>query len=319
MTYANHNLRTSLQEWRNRLARAPYEQFGHQLKYLFENFKTNPQIAGILQDLKDKYPYEDELLDKQIEQIYRGAEMTFKSDEHQAIYSYQFLDYFIRKTKSFDIQKNMFYQFGDANETLNGIIENYLTPIFYVLHDRLDKSSSIIYLLEKYKKRTEWFTKKELSNEYKKANKNYEQILEDDLRLFLFDQGIEYPFSTPSSASGRADIIGEIETDDPLVLEIKIFDREKNYGKDRIKEGFTQILKYSNDYNKDVGYLVIYNMDKAELNFNFSEQNKIFPPRIVFNNKTFYFITINSLDTQSASKSGKTEQIEITEDELTDK
>lgn len=319
MTYANHNLRTSLQEWKNRLTRSPYEQFGNQLKYLFNNFETNPQIHGILQDLKNEFPYQDSYFNEFIEGPRREGETTFKNAEHQASYIYQFLKYFIRKKNSFDIQNNTYFFGGAPSKTLNGILDNYLSPIFYVLHDRLDKSSSIIYLLEKYKKRTEWFTRKELSSKYQNAKKNYEQILEDDLRLFLFDQGIEYPFSTPSSASGRADIIGEIETDDPLILEIKIFDREKKYGKDRIKDGFTQILKYANDYNKDVGYLVIFNMDKAELNFKFSEQNRIFPPRILFNNKTFYFVTINTSITKSASKTGKTEEIEILESELTDK
>ncbi len=33
--YYNHNLRTQLQEWKNRLYRATYEQFGHQLKYFY--------------------------------------------------------------------------------------------------------------------------------------------------------------------------------------------------------------------------------------------------------------------------------------------
>lgn len=31
--YYNHNLRTDLQEWKNRLVRADYNQFGNQLKY----------------------------------------------------------------------------------------------------------------------------------------------------------------------------------------------------------------------------------------------------------------------------------------------
>ena len=37
MNYSNHNLRTNLQEWRNRLHRANYEQFGNQIKFLFQN------------------------------------------------------------------------------------------------------------------------------------------------------------------------------------------------------------------------------------------------------------------------------------------
>lgn len=319
MNYANHNLRTSLQEWKNRLYRAPHIQFGHQLKYLLNNLNSNIQINGILKEITEQYPYEDDKLENLIKQIYRGEGVSYENEIHQASFVYQFLTYFIRKNDSYDIHNLTFFHYGNGQETMNGIIENYISPVIYVLHDRLDKSNSTIYLLEKYKKRTEWFTKKGLFEQYSSATKNYEQLLEDDLRLFLFDQGIEYPFSTPTSASGRADIIGEIETDDPLVIEIKIFDREKSYGKDRIKDGFTQIVNYANDFNKDVGYLVIYNMDKAEINFNFSEQNRIFPPRVIFNNKTFYFVVIKSGNHKSASKSGKIEGIEITEKELMEK
>ena len=135
--------------------------------------------------------------------------------------------------------------------------------------------------------------------------------------MFLFDQGIDYPFSTPKSTSGRADIIGAIDTSDPLIIEIKIFDRQKGYGKNRIKEGFTQILKYINDYNKDAGYLVLINTDKAELDFRFAEKNSFFPPMLICNNKSFFFITINLFQEESASKSGTTEVIEINDDELT--
>ena len=108
--------------------------------------------------------------------------------------------------------------------------------------------------------------------------------------MFLFDQGIDYPFSSPKSTSGRADIIGSIDTSDPIVLEIKIFDRTKGYGKNRIKDGFTQVVKYANDYNKEIGYLVIFNADSGEINFKFPDKNNLFPPMITFNHKTFFFI-----------------------------
>lgn len=154
-------------------------------------------------------------------------------------------------------------------------------------------------------------------NKYSIAVKNYEQIFEDDLRLFLFDQGIDYPFSTPKSTSGRGDIIGSIDTNDPLIIEIKIFDRKKNYGKQRIIEGFSQILKYTNDYNKDIGYLVIFNADNAEIDFVLNENTKIFPPMVLFNNRTYFLIVINLYTGVSASKIGTTESIVITENELT--
>lgn len=186
----------------------------------------------------------------------------------------------------------------------------------YYLHDRLDKSNAILYLLEKYKKRTEWFTRKQLHSTYQNATKSYEQILEDDLRLFLFDQGIDYPFSTPASASGRADIIGEIETDDPLIVEIKIVDKQKGYGKTRIKEGFAQVVKYANDYGKQVGYLVLFNLDDCEINFTDVDNGRVFPPAISFNGKTFYFVVVNCFVGESASKAGALKQLSVTLAEL---
>jgi len=318
MNYANHNLRTSIQEWKNRLYKAPHVQFGNQLNYLLKNFESNLQIHGILKEISQQYNLSREEFDNIIKSRRDINEEKFENEIHQAAFTYQFLIHFIEWKETYDLHNNTYFHYGNSNETINAIIENFITPITYVLHDYLDKSSSILYLLEKYKRRTEWFTKEKLFSKYDIATKSYEQILEDDLRLYLFDQGIDYPFSTPASASGRADIIGEIETDDPLIVEIKIFDRRKGYGKERIKDGFTQIIKYANDYNKDVGYLVIFNMDNAELNFHFDE-NLIFPPRLTFNNKVFYFVVINAGFHESASKRGKTEQIEIFEKELTTK
>jgi hypothetical protein len=319
MNYSNHNLRTNLQEWKNRLHKAPYEQFGHQFKYFLNNLSSKKQLAGILKEISNLHKYDCELLATIHNQISSGTEMNFESLEHQAAFCYQFLRYFTGEY-SYDIHQYSLVPGSNFEQSKSNLIEEYISPIIYVLHDRLDKSSSVIYLLEKYKRRTEWFTNKNLLEQYNSASANYEQILEDDLRLFLFDQGIDYPFSTPSSASGRADIIGEIDTEDPLVVEIKIFDKRKNYGKTRIKDGFSQIVKYANDYNKDVGYLVIYNMNEVELNFNFNENNNVFPPSIYFNNKIFYFIVINcSIQLKPASKIGYLQEVMITESDLTKK
>lgn len=318
MNYANHNLRTNLQEWKNRLYRSTYEQFGFQLKYFLNNLESNLQLQALINDAIQEYSFPLEEFNQRIN-AHRPPNISFENEVHQAAFCIQFIKHFIEKFGNYNLHNNMFFRGSDFDDTKTNIIEDYLSPVLYYLHDKLEKLNSTIYLLEKYKKRIEWFKRKEILDTYKRSEKNYEQLLEDDLRLFLFDQGIDYPFSTPSSASGRADIVGEIETDDPLIIEIKIFDREKNYGKDRIKDGFTQIIKYANDYNKNIGFLVIFNMDEAEINFKFSEQNKVFPPSFVFNNKTFYFVVVNCGFSNSASKTGTTKEIEITESELTKK
>lgn len=317
MNYSNHNLRTDIQEWKNRLYRATYNQFGHQLKFLFNNIDSNKQLYALITEANNKFNYSGEQLNNFTEQFQRGAEFSFESETEQAAFCYQYLKYLFNERDSFNVHQFTIFAARDFERTKTKFIEEYISPILNFFHDRLDKSNSVVYLLEKYKMRTEWFTKSRLYSAYKNAKKSYEQIFEDDLRLFLFEQGIDYPFSTPMSASGRADIIGEIETDDPLIVEIKVFDRDKGYGPDRIKEGFTQIVKYANDYNKDFGFLVVFNMDEVELNFIDNDNGNLFPPSTTFNNKTFFVIIVNCLDGKSASRAGIIKQVEISMKNLT--
>ncbi len=314
--YYNHNIRTNIQEWKNRLSKATYDQFGHQLKYCLNNIEENKQIFGIIKEAILIHPYREGEL-KKIVDNYDKVEVEFHNENQQASFCYQLLKHFIKDCGSYNLHERMYYFNGNGFlETKKNIIEELITPIFYFIHDKLDKSNSTVYLLEKYKKRTEWFTNSSLLNEYNLATKNYEQIFEDDLRLFLFDQGIDYPFSTPKSTSGRADIIGSIDTNNPIVIEIKLIDKKKKYGKKRVIDGFSQIVKYTNDFNKDVGYLVIFNVDNIELNFELNEANNTFPPIVTLNHKTYFIIVININSGISASKIGKTEVITIKESEL---
>lgn len=316
MNYTNHSLRSSLQEWKNRLSRSTFSQFGNQLKFLFGNIDNNRQLKGLVSESIQQFTYSEDQLNEFMQQSRSGGSIDYDSEIDQAAFCYQFLKHCFAKFNSHDLHHYGLFQRND-DKTMSGIIDEYISPIIYYLHDGLDKSSSIIFLLEKYKKRTEWFSRNDLIKLYESADKSYEQIFEDDLRLFLFDQGIDYPFSTPLSASGRADIIGEIDTQDPLILEIKIYDETKGYGKNRIKDGFSQIVKYANDYHKNVGYLVIFNMNSVEINFKMSEENKVFPPSYHYNNKIFYFIVINCSNSVSASKTGTLKEIIVTEVELT--
>lgn len=316
MNYENHNLRANLQEWKSRLYRSTYYQLGNQIKFIFNNFENIGQLKGILKEVTQIHSYSEEQLENTYEQLLIGGSMDFQDEAQQASFCYLFLNHFIKKNNNYDLQNYILFQQREFEGSKTKIIEEYISPILNYFHDRLDKSSSIIFLLEKYKKRVEWFFQAELLHKYLNAENSFEKLLEDDLRLFLFDQGIDYPFSTPLSASGRSDIVGQIETDEPIVLEIKIFDKEKGYDKNRIKEGFNQIVKYTNDYNKNVGYLVIFNMNQVEINFKFESNTKMFPPAIHFNNKIFYFIVINCNNTLSASKLGAIKQVEVAEVEI---
>jgi hypothetical protein len=315
--YYNHNLRANLQEWKNRLVKSSHEQFGQQLKYFLGNVENNKIIKGILLEACANNQYTTERLERIEEELEQGNKISFKDSADHAAYCISFLKYYTGKHQSFNLYESSIFYGNSFREGQQTAIEELITPLVYFIHDSLDRSNSTIYLLEKYKRRTEWFTRSALLNSYTNAIKNFEQIFEDDLRMFLFDQGIDYPFSTPKSTSGRSDIVGAIDTSDPIIIEIKVLDKSKGYGKKRIIDGFTQIYKYANDFNKDFGYLVIFNLDDAELKILLNEKSSLFPPMLSFNNKSFFFIIVNLIYVDSASKQGKLGVIEIGENDLT--
>jgi len=310
--YYNHQLRTNLQEWKGRFIKSDFKLSPNTFRFLFDKLHNEALIRCIFNDLSQKYPRTEEdillILRKGIDRY------KFENDIEHAAFNYQFCNWIIEKGKDFryliDVGK-------DYNDTLEYYKDNIVSPLIDYIHDQLDRVSYILYVLEKYKLRTEWFTKKELLEKYVNASKNYEELLEKDLQLFLFDQGIDYPFSTPKSASGRADIVSLIDTEDPLVLEIKIYDSEKGYRKERITSGFAQIVKYANDYHKDTGYLVVFNMDNLEIEVEGKEADNKWPNRYIFNGKTYYIIFVNMNNEVSASKQGILKKETIPFDELT--
>lgn len=309
--YYNHQLRANLQEWKNQLYKSDSRDFSHDFKFFFNRIDKEKVLSVIIENIIREYPIEEDILKQWCEDYYWKQE-EYKNQEHRLSYYIHFCNYALTHEGSlFD-----YIQIVSDNRQ-RVFLDRIVTPIINYLHDSLDEINTLLYILEKYKLRTEWFTKDLLKDKYKNAlNRQYEQVLEDDIRLYLFDQGIDYPFSTPKSASGRADVVSLVDTEDPLVMEIKIYDSERKYGKERIISGFTQIVKYANDYHKNIGYLVIFNFDEVEIEIGNIEPDNKFPNRVIFNGKTYYIIIINLNYDISASKQKKLDKITITKKEL---
>ncbi len=113
-----------------------------------------------------------------------------------------------------------------------------------------------------------------------------------DLRRFLFESGIDFPFSQPRSPGGQADVVASLETDEPLVLEIKVWDSEKNYRENRVRDGLRQVMNYAAMYGNDKGYVVVFNCDVVPLTF-VSETNPGEWPARIEADRTYYFLDIN--------------------------
>ncbi len=166
-------------------------------------------------------------------------------------------------------------------------LTNILHPFYSYLDGKIDSGNFPLYLLNRFKCDVEWFRASQLLQDYSADTTHGEKTLDTNLRHFLFDQGIDYPFSTPLSSSGRADILANLDSDDYFVIEVKIFDG-KDYDKRYIRKGFVQAKKYIEDHNKDFGFLVIFNVSNKEIDFDFKSKGWI---RV--NNKVIFIIVVN--------------------------
>ena len=313
--YYNHQLRSNLQEWKDQLYKSDFSDFTDNFLFFYEKLLKEPILENILSDVIQEYPISNEEIEAWMKQLTRNK-TEYVSLKHKISYLIHFALYFYDRKKTPTHFIHVFS--GTPREKNSSFLDRVITPIVNYLHESLDNISYLLYILEKYKLRTEWFTKDVLKERYNKvSNRQYEQVFEDDIRLHLFDQGIDYPFSTPKSASGRADVISLVNTEDPLVMEIKIYDSVRGYKKDRIIGGFNQVVKYANDYHKNVGYLVVFNLDNIEIEIENIEPDNKWPNRVNFNGKTYYIIIINLNYDVSASKQKSIDKITLSFKELT--
>jgi len=146
----------------------------------------------------------------------------------------------------------------------------------------------MLALLMRYKHRSEWFQREKLW-EYSKIERRAEKALALDLYSYLYDQGIDFVIE-PSSITGEIDLIASQDTDDPVLLDAKVFDGEGR-GKSYIRKSFNQIYTYTQQYNEPFGYLVIYKTCERDLRFSLKQSGNI--PSLVHNHKTIFLITID--------------------------
>jgi hypothetical protein len=200
---------------------------------------------------------------------------------------------------------------------LQKITDMIVVPIVHFFVDQIELSSAIMYVLLRYKRWVEWFEADYLRDVYKAEEHGGETALDENLRQFLFESGIDYPFSQPASPRGRVDIVAGLETDDPLVLEIKVWDSTKGYREDRVRDGLRQVMDYANKYGKDTGYVVVFNLDQQPLSFDDQKNVSEWPPKLERGGKIYYFIDIHIAEkTKPVSQREKGKQVDVKNVEL---
>ncbi len=306
-----------MQTRKSRVFRADRSTFLLELRGFFDFLRTKPMLRGLIEELHfggTEFTKDDILL----------LGPNIPSSEIQRVkHCLRVLDYFVM------LEENQLTEFvvrfcyrisgidtglgkGDVRATaINLLRDTFFLPFYEYLDEHIEDYGIILYILQRFKFRTETFDGEHIYTLYKSDPKRSESLLDKEVRKFLFDQGVDYPLSTPLSTSWRSDLVADLHTDDPLVLEIKILDLERGYDRSYIRKGFRQIYDYANDYNKNVGYRLIFNASEVDLNFNLRSKSE---PKIELNGKTFYIVVVDIYpDTVPSSKKVKLKPYTIEE------
>jgi hypothetical protein len=297
-------LRSDLQTRKNRVLRANDSTFALELKGFFDFLNSKPILKGLREELDLGRPVftNDNVLE--IGPNIPGLEIPRLKhclgilDYCAGIEEETELENFLVQL-CYNISENI-----DIKESLNLFRDIFFLPFYEYLDEHVEDYGIVLYLLHRFKFRTETFDRDYMQKLYESDPKRSESLLDKEVRKFLFDQGLDYPLSTPLSPSGRSDIVADLHTEDPLVLEVKILDLDRNgYDKSYIRQGFKQIFDYANDYNKSVGYLLIFNASEVDLTFNLKNKSET---RIELGGKTFHIVVVNIYpETTPSSKKGK--------------
>jgi hypothetical protein len=310
-----HELRVRLSERRDRLYKAASGPFENELQLFMAWLDGTPFLHSMLTELRAGEPVLASLM-KQGAITVHG--LPFPADE--SMRAHLCLEVCERAASG---ERGALRQWAHVAKRENhftdqnrGFVEVIVDPLTNFLHDRLDEGGSVLGILERYTRRTEWFHQRELFDGYIANTARGEDSLDAHLREYLVDQGIANPFSQPRSPSGEADIVAGLGTDDPLVLEVKLFLPSASKGDAYIRQGFSQTIHYANDFNVPVGYLVVFNLTPELLVFETDAAS--WPPSVRIGEKTAFLIAIHTNpDRPSASRDRKLARHVITEQYLT--
>ena len=299
--YINKYILSILEHRADSVLNSNEPNFRNEIKMFYDFIESNNILNSILKEIEAvKFD-----LDKYIDD--NNRKFPYKSIAYPDNYmdKIALCDAIMKKfmNKNFNCLQSQFINIisgNNINEKCNKIAERYFSPLYEYFCEQVEEYNNILYLLNKYRHRTEWFHKEKLFKAYENDTRRGENILTKDLLEYLYDQGIDFPFSTPLSPSGRADIVVLFEKDDSLVLEVKLFDLKKGYDKSYIRKGLNQVVKYTYDYGKPIGYLLIFNLSDREIAFEKMENDNF--KKIEIGKATIFIICVNLYPSESASK-----------------
>ncbi|WP_406131601.1 hypothetical protein [Streptomyces sp. NBC_00989] len=314
-------LQVAVRERLRKLMTVPYSSAGHEVHLAVTWINSQPALTGLLEEASRTEPGVDR--EQFRTALTRSGRFVWPSrtEQGRATLIWELMQDIASKAAR-DPKVGLRTAIGYSMEKPHQnrwrkFAEDILQPLFDFLSERVGAESSTLHTLERYRTRTEWFDREELYARFDADRANGEEVYNLDLQRFLFLEGDHITHAKPRSASGEADLVGDLDGRDPLVCDGKIFDGNGR-GKHYLIKGLHQIVKYAHDYGQHTAYLVIYNITDKLLELPTDGTPSAWPPYAELSGVRVYFIHVRVLPpTTTASKAGKATRVTLTHDDLT--
>lgn len=291
--------RVKLQERRNACLKAHYRSASQYAASFINFISDDPVVRSITTELKQiaetKYSDPDALVNGEQQCLNLPADELDRAAFH------------LRLLQVYCEQEipHMWRLFGHGSNRFQDIAEDFfsqvLTPLCSYIDERIDEGDLLLYTLTRYQRECAWFeTPALLDLRGRVASGKLEEAMDRHLRAWLFREGVDYPFSTPSSPSGRADVV-IWQGEEPLAIEVKVYDGDGR-GTKHVAQGLWQAQRYAQDYGVPFGYLVVFNVSTHLISFDANRASDGPPCVVVGNSNVFAIVLDVGVHQMSASK-----------------
>lgn len=311
------DLQVALRNRYARLLQTPFQAYAQELRLVRDWIAAQPALAAVVHAAVDASP--DLSVEAWLEGSgRRGLTWPDGVDERsRAALVWLLMNEAADGTRDATQLGYAFSHERNMTDACRDMTQTVLQHLFDYLGEQLGTDSEMLHMLERYKRQVEWFDRTTLHAAYEADTRAGEAGYDEHLRRWLFSQGVDNPLTQARGASGETDVLAGLDTDDPLVCEVKLFDA-KDKNKRELAGGLNQALQYAQDYGKTVAYLVVINLSGRDLQLPTDGEPGTWPPRIEIAGVTVHVVAVRALPTPTASKQGKSKPVVVTRADLTE-
>jgi hypothetical protein len=308
-------LRTKLKRRIDRVRNADEAVYHAAIVQLWNFLINDAIIVALLRSLRQRYHSVKDGVEKFIKK--EAIRVSYSDEGAQAAFASYIIEYCVDMQKD-DIESEIgsnhisymrALQGNAMPPSIVGFTSSFIEPLYLWIDEGFDTAQVSEALLARYKEKCELFSREVLRNAYESNTLMGETVLKRHLWEYLHDKGIDL-FVEPQSASGRVDMVSTQNSDDPLIVDAKVFTAGRLQS---VASGFRQVYHYLCDLNRPYGYLVIYKTTANELHISLPQSTQLMQ-FINHNNKTIFAVIVDiAMHNATASKRGTIKRYELSE------